>query len=190
MGTSADQLSTEQIISAIARLSLPELEQVFDHVLALQARHKATALSAAESALLARVNQGLPVALRDRIVFLRAKREEESITDAEYEELTRLTDQAEERHADPNCQLSRTGSTGRGRRCSFRMAEKGAGVDSQMKNIAQPTDAVDRASIVAFRGLKSSQSARQLILVVSAPNRHRDSFSGYFDPQEGLTSTS
>ena len=59
MGTSADQLSTEQIISAIARLSLPELEQVFDHVLALQARRKAAALSAAESALLARVNQGL-----------------------------------------------------------------------------------------------------------------------------------
>jgi hypothetical protein len=100
MGTSADQLSTEQIISAIARLSLPELEQVFDHVLALQTRRKATALSAAESALLARVNQGLPVAFRDRIGFLRAKREEESITDAEYEELTRLTDQTEERHAD------------------------------------------------------------------------------------------
>jgi hypothetical protein len=100
MGTSADQLSTEQIISAIARLSLPELEQVFDQVLALQARRKATALSAAESALLARVNQGLPVALRDRIGFLRAKREEDSITDAEYEELTRLTDQTEERHAD------------------------------------------------------------------------------------------
>jgi hypothetical protein len=42
----------------------------------------------------------VPVALRDRIGFLRAKREEESITDAEYEELTRLTDQTEERHAD------------------------------------------------------------------------------------------
>jgi hypothetical protein len=36
MGTSADEPSTEQIISAIARLSLPELEQVFDHVLALR----------------------------------------------------------------------------------------------------------------------------------------------------------
>jgi hypothetical protein len=71
MGTSADQLSTEQIISAIARLSLPELEQVFDHVLVLQARRKATALSAAESALLARVNQGLPVALRDRSFLVR-----------------------------------------------------------------------------------------------------------------------
>jgi hypothetical protein len=47
------------------------------------------------------------------------------------------------------------------------MAEKGAGVDFQVKNIAQPTDAVARASIVAFRGLKSSQSARQLILVIS-----------------------
>jgi hypothetical protein len=50
--------------------------------------------------LLARVNEGLPAALRERIACLRAKREDESITDADYEELTRLTDQAEELHAD------------------------------------------------------------------------------------------
>jgi hypothetical protein len=100
MGTPASQLSTEQIISAVSRLSLPELQQVFDHVLALQAERKAAHLSAAESALLARINQGLPAALRERITCLRVKREDESITDAEYEELTRLTDRAEELHAD------------------------------------------------------------------------------------------
>jgi hypothetical protein len=33
------------------------------------------------------------------MAYLRAKREDESITDTEYEELTRLTDQAEELHA-------------------------------------------------------------------------------------------
>ncbi len=100
METSAIHLSPEQIIAAAAHLSLPELEQVFDHVLALQAERKAAHLSAAESVLLARINQGLPSELRERINILRAKREMESITDAEYEELTRLTDQAEEAHAD------------------------------------------------------------------------------------------
>jgi hypothetical protein len=89
-----------QIISAVSHLSLPELEQVFDHVLALWAEHKAAHLSAAESALLARINQGLPSALRTRLACLRTKREDGTITDAEYEELTRLTDRAGELHAD------------------------------------------------------------------------------------------
>ena len=100
METPSSQLSTEQIISAVSHLSLPELEQVFDYVLALQAERKAAHLSTAESALLARINQGLPSALRERIACLRAKREDESIADAEYEELTRLTDRAEELHAE------------------------------------------------------------------------------------------
>ena len=100
MGTPSGQLSTEQILSAVSRLSLPELEQVFDQVLALQAERKAAHLSPVESALLVRINQGLPSALCERIAYLRAKREDESITDAEYEELTRLTDRAEELHAE------------------------------------------------------------------------------------------
>jgi len=100
METTSGQLSTEQIISAVAHLSLPELEQVFDRILALQAERKAAHLSAAESALLARINEGLPTELRERLNLLRAKREDESITDAEYEELTQLTDRAEELHAE------------------------------------------------------------------------------------------
>jgi hypothetical protein len=100
METPARQLSTEQNISAVLHLSLPELEQVFTYVLALQAERKAAHLSAAESALLSRINQGLSSALRERIACLGAKREDESIPDAEYEELTRLSDQAEELHAD------------------------------------------------------------------------------------------
>jgi hypothetical protein len=100
MEAHANQLSTEQIISAVAQLSLPELEEVFDHVLAVQAKRKAAHLSATESALLVRINQGLPSDLRERIALLRAKREDEVITDSEYEELTRLTDRAEELHAD------------------------------------------------------------------------------------------
>ncbi len=100
METSSGQLSTEQIIAAVTHLSLPELEQVFDRVLALQAERKATHLPAAESALLLRINHRMPPDLRERITALRAKRAAELISDSEYEELTRLTDHAEEVHAD------------------------------------------------------------------------------------------
>jgi hypothetical protein len=100
METTSSRLSTDEIISAVAQLSLPELEQVFDQVLALQAERKADHLSAAESALLLRINEGLPSELRERLAALRDRREDETITDAEYQELTRLTDQAEELNAD------------------------------------------------------------------------------------------
>jgi hypothetical protein len=100
MQAPSSPLSTEQILSAVSHLSLPELEQVFNHMLALQAARKAAHLSTVESALLARINQGLPAALCERLACLRAKREDESITDADYEELTQLTDRAEELHAD------------------------------------------------------------------------------------------
>ena len=100
METQSGQLSTEQIISAVTQLSLTELEQVFDRVLAIQAERKAPHLSEEEPALIARINQGLPEELRERLSSLRAKREDETITDAEYEELTRLTLQAEELHAE------------------------------------------------------------------------------------------
>ncbi|MGH9768283.1 MAG: STAS/SEC14 domain-containing protein [Blastocatellia bacterium] len=100
METMPGQLSTEQIISAVSQLSLQELERVFDRVLALQAERKAPRASEEEPALIARINQGLPDELRARLSLLRAKREDETITDAEYEELTRLTLQAEELHAE------------------------------------------------------------------------------------------
>ncbi|HKP11297.1 MAG TPA: STAS/SEC14 domain-containing protein [Blastocatellia bacterium] len=100
MTRASDELSTEQIISAMSHLSLPELEQVFNHLLALRAERKAPHLSASESALLLRINQGLPAELRDRIAVLRTKREDDSITGAEYDELTRLVDRAEELHAE------------------------------------------------------------------------------------------
>jgi hypothetical protein len=79
---------------------LQELERVFDRVLALQAERKAPRLTEEEPTLLARIKQGLPDELRERLSFLRGKREDETITDAEYEELTRLTLQAEELHAE------------------------------------------------------------------------------------------
>ncbi len=92
-------ISAEQIISAVNQLSLPELEQVFDRVLSLQAEKKASHLSAEESNLLSIINKGLPSEIHQRISDLRARRDDNSITDVEYEELTQLTDEFEEMHA-------------------------------------------------------------------------------------------
>jgi len=100
MENTSSRHSTEQIISAVAQLSLSELERVFDRVLALQAERKAAHLSPVESKLLVRINQGLLPELRERLAYLKARREDESITENEYEELTRLSDQAEELHAE------------------------------------------------------------------------------------------
>jgi hypothetical protein len=100
MATPTGQLSIEQIISAVSHLSLSELRHILDHILALQAERKAAHLPERESVLLIRINQGLPCDLRTRLTLLRDKREDGTITDAEYEELTQLTDRAEEVHAD------------------------------------------------------------------------------------------
>ena len=100
MAAPAGQLSTEQIISAVSHLSLSELEHILDHILVLQAERKAAHLSEIESALLVRINQGLPAELRTRLSLLRDRREDGTMTDAEYEELTQLTDRAEELHAE------------------------------------------------------------------------------------------
>jgi len=100
MGTPSGRLSAEDIISAVAELSLREIEEVFEHMLALQAERKASHLPTAESELLVRVNAGLPTDMVERLATLRAKRQDSTITDTEYEELTRLGDQGEKLHAD------------------------------------------------------------------------------------------
>ncbi|MFN0111035.1 MAG: STAS/SEC14 domain-containing protein [Blastocatellia bacterium] len=110
METVATQISTEQILSSVNQLSLPELEKIFDRVLWLQAERKAPHLPDEEAALLTRSLQGLPPDMRARTNLLRAKREDESITDAEYEELTELTLRSEELHAERMeaiCKLAR-----------------------------------------------------------------------------------
>jgi hypothetical protein len=100
MEPGSNHLSADQIISAVSEASLPDLERIFDRVLAAQAARRAPHLSGAETSLLARINQSPPLNLREQLSRLRAKREDGSISDIEYEELTRLTDLAEELHAE------------------------------------------------------------------------------------------
>src|SRR6516225_8350826 len=100
MGATPGQMTAEQIKAAVDNLSLGELEEVFDHVLAVQAERKAPHLASEESALLVRINQGFPEDLRSRLTVLRRKREDGAISDAEYDELTKLTERVEALHAE------------------------------------------------------------------------------------------
>lgn len=93
-------LSAEQIIEAVKNLNSRELDEVFATVLAVQAGRKAQSLSGLESALLTRINEGLPSQIRARLKYLRGRREDGTIADDEYEELTSLTDRAEEIQAE------------------------------------------------------------------------------------------
>ena len=100
MPTATEQLSAEQIIASLHSLSLSDLELVFDQVLALQAERRQSHLPGDESALLAKINEGLPEGLRARMSQLRGKRQTGAITEEEYSELTTLSDRAEEMHAE------------------------------------------------------------------------------------------
>jgi hypothetical protein len=69
----------------ILKIVAPELEE------------KALSLSKKESELLVRINRGLSPGQRSRLAELTDKMEYESITDAEHEELLRLTRQMEKK---------------------------------------------------------------------------------------------
>lgn len=89
------QLSTDDLLKAVGQLSRPELDELTVQIIALRARRQAPSLSQEEAELLRKVNQGLPPEVRERYDELVAKREAESLTRDEYDELLRLTDRIE-----------------------------------------------------------------------------------------------
>ena len=92
--------SSNAILTAVRQMSIAELEHLVEQVIAIRAARVAPHLGADESGLLARINQGLPATERTRIRALLAKRDDESLPPAEWQELTALTDQLEVLHAD------------------------------------------------------------------------------------------
>jgi len=89
------QLSFDKLLEAASQLSLPDLERFSTQVLTLQARRKAPHLSKTESDLLVKINQGLSPDVRRRYLDLIQKRDAETLSEAEYQELINLTDQVE-----------------------------------------------------------------------------------------------
>ncbi len=95
----AAQLSTNELLQAIAQLSQPELDKFTFQVIALRAERQAPSLPQTESELLLKINQGLPSKEQKRYDELIAKRQAESLTPDEYDELLRMTDRVEELEA-------------------------------------------------------------------------------------------
>ncbi len=93
------QLSPEELLSAVEQLSLPDLEQFVSQVLLLQAQRKVNNLPPAEAELLLKINQGIPSETKKYYDELIAKREAETLTPDEYNQLTQFTEQIEKLQA-------------------------------------------------------------------------------------------
>lgn len=89
------QLSTEQLFKAAQQLPPHELEKFAARVSALRAQYYAPVLSEAESGLLLKINRGIPESLQKRYNALVVKRQSETLSKKEYDELLRLTSRIE-----------------------------------------------------------------------------------------------
>ena len=89
------QLSSNKLLEAVEKMSLPEMEQFLSRVIALQAQRKAPHLSAKESGLLTKINRSLPSEVRARLDQLVAKRRANKLSAKEHHELLRLIDELE-----------------------------------------------------------------------------------------------
>jgi hypothetical protein len=89
------QLDTDDLLQAVKQLSPSELEGFVSDIIAFQAHQKAPGLSGDESELLLKINQGLPPDIQERYDELIVKRQSETLTPGEYDELLRITDLVE-----------------------------------------------------------------------------------------------
>ena len=88
-------VSSDDLLKAVGQLSKSELERFTSQVIALQAQKKAPSLPRSESELLLKINQGLPEKLKRRYEELIEKRRAETLSQKEYNELLRMTLEAE-----------------------------------------------------------------------------------------------
>ncbi len=94
------ELPFERLLQAVEQLSLPDLDQLLFQIRRVQAKRKAPSLSAYETELMLNINQGLPPETQHRFDELVAKRQAETLTQEEHQELLTLTDQVERRDAE------------------------------------------------------------------------------------------
>lgn len=89
------ELPFETLLEAVERLSVPDLETLTAQVLNVRAKRKAPCLSADESELMLKINQGISPDIQARFDSLVAKRQAETLTPEEHRELVALTEQIE-----------------------------------------------------------------------------------------------
>jgi len=88
-------VSVEMLVQAAEQLSETELRHFTSQILALNAKRTAPSVAQAEAELLVHINGRLPEDVQRRYDELIAKRDAETLSDAEHAELLRLTKQVE-----------------------------------------------------------------------------------------------
>jgi hypothetical protein len=89
------QIDTDELLKAALQLPQVELEQFVRRLLSLKARERTSVLSEREAELLEKIYQKPPAARQQRMNELIKKRQADTITPDELQELIELTDQAE-----------------------------------------------------------------------------------------------
>ena len=89
------QVSTEQLLHGVANLPAADLEQFVAKVLAIRAKLKAPSISTQEAPLLQQINHALPAQAQARFTALNHKRQAETLTEPEHQELLALIEQME-----------------------------------------------------------------------------------------------
>lgn len=89
------QLSSAELLEAVEQLSLPEFEEFASQIIALKAKRRTSTLPAIETELLTKINQSIPSETQKYYQQLVAKRDTESLTDKEYNELLTISEQIE-----------------------------------------------------------------------------------------------
>lgn len=94
------QASTDELLRSVASLPAAELEQFVTRVLALRARLKAPTIPDQEANLLHKINIGLSAIQQQRFADLNLKRQEETLTDEEHQELLVLIEEMETKNVE------------------------------------------------------------------------------------------
>ena len=88
-------MSVDELLSAVENLNEPDLESLVNRALFLRARLRPPVLSSEETGLLREINQGIPQALNERYQVLLEKRDAETLSQVEYEDLLAVGEQIE-----------------------------------------------------------------------------------------------
>jgi hypothetical protein len=94
------QVSLDELLNGVAQLDMPELEHFVSQVLTLRARRIAPCLPKEEAGLLEKINKGLSSEAQQRYDDLTAKRQAETLTSEEHQELLTLIDHIERADAE------------------------------------------------------------------------------------------
>lgn len=94
------QVSTDELLHSVASLPAQELDSFVSKVLAIQARLKTPSLSTQETQLLSQANSRLNESQQQRWDTLEDKRQQETLTDTELQELITLNDIAEQKNVE------------------------------------------------------------------------------------------